>query len=254
MDFNFYPFSSFEGSINMALDKNLLEISKKKSSINLRFYLWSFPTISLGRSQIAKDIIDFGFCKKNGIKVVKRPTGGRALLHNKEITFCITGPLDGKKFPKNFQENYNLISMIILMGLKKLRIPAEIKEKEIYKTSPKAPIPCFSEPAPGEIMVNGKKIVGTAMLVEEENFLVHGSILIDFDEKIQRGCFLKKEEFFVSKLINFLKPLPSWREIINAFLNSFEEKLKIKFKKKQLGKKILQKAEMESFKYKILNS
>ncbi len=238
----------------MALDKNLLEISKEKSSINLRFYLWSFPTISIGRSQIAKDIIDFGFCKKYGLKIVKRPTGGRALLHNQEITFCITGPLEGKKFPKNFQENYKLISKIILEALKKLGIPAEIKGKEVYKTSPKNPIPCFSEPAPGEIMVMGKKIVGTAMLVEEENFLIHGSILIDFDDKIQRGCFLKKEEFSVSKLINFLNPLPSWKEILNVFLNSFEENLKIKFKKKEFSKEILQKAKMESFKYKISNS
>lgn len=253
MNFFYYPFVINPGSLNMSIDKNLLEDSKKRNSVNLRFYLWASPTISFGKNQRAEEIINFEECKKHNIDLVKRPTGGRALLHHKELTYCLTGPLDGKIFPKNFQDNYKLISKGLLKAFEFLKVPAEIKKQNFsYSTSPLNPLPCFAEPAPGEIVVNNKKIVGSAMLIEEEFFLIHGSIIIDFNDKIQKKCFKNSEKLLCSKLIGFINPLPVWYLFLQYFKRGFEETFGKKFKKRNFSKKFLRKAIFESSNYKIL--
>lgn len=253
MDFFYYPFLISTGSLNMSIDKNLLEYSKIRNCVNLRFYLWSSPTISFGKNQKPEEVVNFNECKKYKIDLVKRPTGGRALLHFKELTYAISGPLDGKTFPKNFQENYKKISKGILKAFEFLKIPVEIKKQNSpYSTSPLNPLPCFVEPAPGEIVVNNKKIVGSAMLIEEEFFLIHGSIIIDFDEKIQKKCFKAGEKFLASKLIDFLNPLPVWYLFLQYFKRGFEKTLGKNFTKRNFSKKFLKKAIFESSNYKIL--
>ncbi len=254
MDFYYYPFLANSGSLNMSIDKNLFEESKLYNCINLRFYIWSPPAVSFGKNQKEEEVLNFDECSKNNIDLVKRPTGGRALFHHKELTYFLSGPLDGKIFPKNFQENYNLISNCLLRGLYLLKIPAEIKkQKEIYKTSPLNPTPCFSEPAPGEIVIEEKKVVGSAMLVEEEFFLIHGSIIIDFDLNINKQIFKKNENFSVAKISSFLNPLPSWAFILKSFKKGFEDVLGKKFIKKNFKKNFMKKALKESYNYKILN-
>lgn len=253
MKFYYFPFLANPGALNMSIDRNLFEESKKNGSVHLRFYIWSPPAISFGRNQKLEGVVNLKECKKNNVELVKRPTGGRALLHHKELTFFLSGPLDEKIFPKNFQENYNFISLALLKGLKNLKIPAEIKKSERpYKTSPLSPLPCFSEPAPGEIVVEGKKIIGSAMAVEEEFFLIHGSIIIDFDEKLQKKCFLESNNFSVSKIVDFLNPLPSWNILLKSFKRGFEEILKIKLKKRGFSKNFIEKASAETSSYKII--
>lgn len=254
MKFYYYPFLAGSGALNMSMDKNLFEESKKNGSVLLRFYIWSPPAISFGKNQKLEGVINFEECKKNKVELVRRPTGGRALLHHKELTFFLSGPLDGKIFPKIFQENYNFISLALLKTLHKLKIPAEIKKGEKpYQTSPLSPLPCFSEPAPGEIVVEGKKIIGSAMAVEEEFFLVHGSIILNFDEKLQKKCFLEKNYFSVSKIIDFKNPLPSWQFLLKSFKAGFEEILGKKFIKKNFSKNLINKASFEAEDYKIPN-
>lgn len=253
MNFFYYPFLINTGSLNMSIDKNLLEDSKKRNSVNLRFYLWSSPTISFGKNQRAEEIVEFEECKKHNIDLVKRPTGGRALLHHKELTYCFTGPLDGKVFPKNFQENYKLISKGLLKALEFFKIPAEIKKQNThYRTSPLNSLPCFVEAAPGEIVVDNKKIVGSAMLIEEDFFLIHGSIIFNFDEKLQKKCFKNSEKLLFSKLEDFLNPMPVWYLFLKYFKRGFEETFGKKFTKKNFSKKFIKKAIFESSNYKIL--
>lgn len=253
MKFYFFPFLATSGSLNMSLDKNLFQDSKKNFCSNFRFYIWSPPAVSLGKNQRPDEIVHFEECLRNKIDLVKRPTGGRALLHHKELTYFLSGPLDGKIFPKNFQETYRKISQALLEGLNHLKIPAEINDqKSPYKTSPSNPLPCFSEPAPGEITVEGKKIIGSAMLVEEEFFLIHGSIMIDFDEKLQKLLFKKNEFFNAATLSSYLKPLPHWKNILISFKKGFEDFFKIKFINKPFKRNLLKKSLEESFYYKIL--
>lgn len=254
MNFFLYQFFVMPGSINMAIDKFLFEETKKNGSINLRFYLWSKPTISIGKNQKLEEAVNIEFCKEKEIDVVRRPTGGRALLHHKEITYFISGKMDGKNFPKKIQENYIFISEIIKDGLNKLKIPAEIKKEKTYVISPRENFPCFYAPSSGEIVANGKKIAGSAMHVENDSFLLHGSILIDFEEGLQENCFKFKEKFFVSKMVDFLDPLPTWKRIIDCFKDSFEEKLKIEFKKKNFGKKIIREAKKYSGFFELLKN
>lgn len=253
MYFFYYPLLINTGFLNMSIDKNLLEYSRKRYCVNLRFYLWSSPTISFGKNQRAEEIVNFEECKKHKIDLVKRPTGGRALLHYKELTYCLSGPLDGRIFPKNFQDNYKLISKGLLKALEFLKIPAEIKKQNThYSISPLNSLPCFVEAAPGEIVVDNKKIVGSAMLIEEEFFLIHGSIIFDFDEKIQKVCFKKGGKFLASRLIDFLDPLPVWHLFLQYFKRGFEETFGKKFTKRNFSKKFLKKAIFESSNYKIL--
>ena len=255
MDFFYYPFLANSGFLNMSIDKNLFEETKKYNCVLLRFYLWFPPAVSFGKNQKVEEIVNIKECEKNKIDLVRRPTGGRALFHQKELTYFLSGPLDGKIFPKNFQDNYNLISNCLLKGFELLKIPVEIKKsKEKYKTSPLNPIPCFSEPAPGEITFEEKKIVGSAMLVEEEFFLIHGSIIIDFDENLNKKIFKKNENFCVAKLSSILNPLPPWHFILRCFKNGFENFLNKKFSVRNLSKNIIEKSISQSSNYKILKA
>lgn len=252
MNFYYYPFIAESGALNMSIDWHLFEISKRNNCANLRFYIWSPPSISFGKNQNPENIVNFKECQKYKIDLVKRPTGGRALLHHKELTYFLSAPLDGKVFPKNFQKNYNLISECLLKGLYYLKIPAEIKkQKSPYKTSPLSSLPCFSEPAPGEIVINDKKIIGSAMFAEEEFFLIHGSIILNFDENIQRKIFINKQKFFISGISDFQRPLPSWEKILKCFKKGFEDILSIKFFKNNFSNDFLIKAKFSSSDYKI---
>lgn len=252
MKFFYYPFIAESGALNMSIDWNLFETSKKNNCANLRFYIWSPPAISFGKNQKPETLVNSKECQNNKIDLVKRPTGGRALLHHKELTYFLSAPLDGKIFPKNFQENYNLISECLLKGLYYLKIPAEIKkQKSPYKTSPLSPLPCFFEPAPGEIIINDKKIIGSAMFVEEESFLIHGSIILDFEENLQKKVFINEQKFCVSGISEFLKPLPSWDKILKCFKKGFEDILSIKFLKNNFSNEFLIEARFSSSNYKI---
>ena len=206
----------------MALDAWLLRRTLEGGGPNLRFYLWTRPTLSLGRSQDAQMVVDFPFCDARGIDVVRRPTGGRAVLHHLELTYAATGLFGRDGFPKGVQETYRAICEALCAGLSRLGVGASPwGGGHAPLPSPKSPLPCFANPAPGEIVLHGKKMIGSAMAVDGAGFLQHGSILIAVDEPLQRGAQKEKAFYPVASMADALRPLPAWAVILQTLEQGF---------------------------------
>jgi lipoate-protein ligase A len=114
-----------------------------------------------------------------GIDVVRRPTGGRALLHHREITYSVTAPTRGG----SLRETYAAINAILLGALRRLGVPATIAERSGRPLAPDGAA-CFAEPNEGELVVDGRKLVGSAQRRDEHALLQHGSILLGDDQGI----------------------------------------------------------------------
>jgi len=154
----------------------------------LRLYRWTPPALSLGFSQ-PFEAADAAFCSAHGVDVVRRPTGGRAVLHHLELTYAVLAPLGAGPFTHDLQAAYAAICRALVAGLGALGVPAELSgrpEGELVK--PTQAIPCFVGPAAGEVVADGRKLVGSAMRRVGDSILQHGSILEGWDGALQAGC------------------------------------------------------------------
>lgn len=166
------------GVANMALDEALMERAGASGEWIFRVYGWSEPTVSFGRNQAAARHYDPALIERRGFGVVRRPTGGRAILHLREITYSVAGPVDGAG---DLHESYRLINRLLVTGLSSLGIPVGMAESRVEAMQP-GPIPCFDHPSSGELVSGGRKLVGSAQWRSEQALLQHGSILIDDDQ------------------------------------------------------------------------
>lgn len=169
---------SLPGVGNMALDEALLERARRTRETVLRVYTWSAPTLSLGRNQTARGAFDPDRARALGVDIVRRLTGGRALLHHREVTYSVTAALG---HGDSLRAWYGGINAILLRALRSLGVPAALAPRS-GRMPPPASAPCFELPAEGEIMVNGQKLVGSALVREDGALLQHGSILLDDDQ------------------------------------------------------------------------
>jgi lipoate-protein ligase A len=170
------------GSWNMAVDEHLFRLAGEAPRTFLRFYRWERPTASLGYSQDASRVVDVEFCRSHGIDIVRRMTGGKLVLHDREVTYSLASA-DTGVFTDTLRESYRLVSRALLAGLSRMGISARLAE-----TSPPAYIrgtmPCFAFPARDEIEIDGRKIVGSAQKRTGPLFLQHGSIPLEKDEDL----------------------------------------------------------------------
>lgn len=166
----------------MALDEALLARARRTGECVLRVYGWSSPTLSLGRNQTARGVFDGPEAAAFGVSVVRRLTGGRALLHHREVTYSVTAPIAPGA---SLREWYDAINAILLRALATLGVPARLAERSGRLPAPGSE-PCFERPAPGEVVLNGRKLVGSALVRDGNAFLQHGSILIDDDQSLVR--------------------------------------------------------------------
>lgn len=168
------------GSENMARDCGLMDRARATGEAVFSIYGWEAPTLSLGRNQAARGMYDRSEMEKRGIAVVRRPTGGRALLHHREITYSVAAPV---RQDESLAESYREINRMLIRGLGYLGI--EVRESAgVPQHAPPGTDPCFSMPAAGELVTDAGKLVGSAQIREEGAFLQHGSILIDDDQAI----------------------------------------------------------------------
>ena len=170
------------GSWNMAVDERLFVLAESSSRTFLRFYRWTRPTASLGYSQEVSRVIDVGFCRAHGIDIVRRMTGGKLVLHDREVTYALASA-DAGIFTDTLRDSYRLISRALLKGLERMGVSARLAE-----TSPpayiKGTMPCFAFPARDEIEIEGRKIIGSAQKRTGPLFLQHGSIPLEKDEAL----------------------------------------------------------------------
>ena len=172
---------------NMALDEALLEWhSKGEIPPTIRFYGWNPPTLSIGYFQKAEKEINFDKVKELGLGFVRRPTGGRGVLHDEELTYSVIVSEEYPNMPKTVTEAYRVISEGLLEGFRSLgleayfAIPRSEEEKNSLK-NPRSSV-CFDAPSWYELVVEGRKIAGSAQTRQKGVILQHGSILLEIDE------------------------------------------------------------------------
>lgn len=234
MDFRFIDSGFNEPFLNMAIDEALL--TSKKPVV--RFYRWRPSTLSIGYFQSIKEI-NLQRIKELHLGFVRRPTGGKAVFHDNELTYSFI--INESKLPKDLTESYRIISNSILIGLKKIGLNAKM-EKKIDRNA-KSSV-CFNQPSYYEITVNKKKLVGSAQTRKANKILQHGSILIDAD--IEKMCSLFKEysQLLVNKTkkrVTSINTEISYKidyDALSKLLKSgFEENFKARLVKSNLTKK-----------------
>jgi lipoate-protein ligase A len=170
------------GSWNMAVDEFLFRQAETSPRTFLRFYQWERPTASLGYSQDASKVVDAAFCAARGIDIVRRMTGGKLVLHDREVTYSLASS-DSETFTDTLRDSYRLISLALLKGLAIMGLSARLAEAPPTSYI-KGTMPCFAFPASDEIEIGGKKIIGSAQKRNGSLFLQHGSIPLEKDESL----------------------------------------------------------------------
>jgi lipoate-protein ligase A len=167
------------GAWNMAVDEVLLDgVAAGSAPPTLRFYEWAPPCLSLGYFQ-PFDVVDVPGCRSLGVEVVRRPTGGRAILHDRELTYSVALPLrllgdDGGVLP-----SYHRLSLALERGLHRLGVPVVLAPQTAPQPGPDHGPVCFDRPSAHEILLDGRKLVGSAQVRRARAILQHGSILIE---------------------------------------------------------------------------
>jgi lipoate-protein ligase A len=162
----------------MARDTALQARAAETSETVFSVYSWARPTLSFGRHQPANGLYDVERIRAAGLDVVRRPTGGRAILHNREITYSVTAPIDGAE---PLRQAYSRINRILLDGLTRLGVVAEVAASGERAPAPSIR-PCFEAPGEGELVADGAKLVGSAQWRDGGALLQHGSILVENDQ------------------------------------------------------------------------
>jgi lipoyl(octanoyl) transferase len=174
------------GALNMAVDHALARAVEEAPSTDtaiLRLYRWSCPTISFGRNEPALGRFDVDGAKRAGVDFVRRPTGGRAVLHDDELTYTVVLPVDAFG---GLRRSYRIVNEALVAGLARLDVPAALASPGGQALPPDAG-PCFREPAAGEVVarpagtVNGAapaphKLAGSAQLRIGRTLLQHGAL------------------------------------------------------------------------------
>ncbi|MDQ0975933.1 lipoate-protein ligase A [Neobacillus niacini] len=174
-------------SFNMALDEALLDWhSEGKFPPVIRFYGWDPATLSIGYFQKVEKEIDLEAVKAHELGFVRRPTGGRGVLHEHELTYSVIVSEDHPEMPTTVTEAYRVISEGILKGFHQLgleayfAVPRTDEERSALK-NPRSAV-CFDAPSWYELVVEGRKVAGSAQTRQKGVILQHGSILLDLDE------------------------------------------------------------------------
>jgi lipoate-protein ligase A len=173
-----------DGYTNMAVDEAMmLAVQEGHAPATLRIYGWRPACLSIGTFQSVNGDIDAVACAGRGIDWVRRPTGGRAILHDREVTYSVAARQDDERIAGDVMQSYRRISEGLLAGMRLLGVKADLAPSAIPREQPGAPKPaaCFAAPSQHEIMVNGRKVIGSAQRRQGNVLLQHGSILLDLD-------------------------------------------------------------------------
>ena len=228
------------GSFNMALDEALLTSTSKKSTMPaLRLYSWNPPTLSLGYAQSINEV-DMNTLARFGWDLVRRPTGGRAILHTDELTYSITAPLDDPVAQGTLLESYQRISAALLLALSYLDIPADAnKVYDVAQGNDKEPV-CFEVPSNFEITVTGKKLIGSAQARKNGGVLQHGSLplygdltritqVLNYPNEQKRDAGINRLLAHAGTILSLTGKNITLGDAQNAFIAAFAEELDLDF-------------------------
>ena len=160
------------GSWNMAVDEVLMESVRLRGAPTLRLYAWDPPTLSFGRNQPARGLYPRDELQAAGVDIVRRQTGGRAVLHDQELTYSVAAP---DRLLGSAKSAYRAINEVFVGALRALGVGASVHPTSEF-TPPLSTAPCFAEPAAGEVVAGGRKLVGSAQVQRDGVLLQHGSV------------------------------------------------------------------------------
>ena len=208
----YIPYEVFDGQKNMDTDAELLEksTSAKETDAIFRLYGWNPPCISLGRNQ-DDGFLDKDFLKKNNIDVVRRLTGGRALLHDNEITYSFICPVEYLKNGQHIVSSYKEISQILIDKFKNLGIELDFGTSKPVKTGFDY---CMLISTGADLCYQNKKLIGSAQCRKNGYILQHGSILYDYDRELLEKIFGEKVDSDEITTIKEINPEISKEDII----------------------------------------
>ncbi|HKK26631.1 MAG TPA: biotin/lipoate A/B protein ligase family protein [Gemmatimonadota bacterium] len=174
----------------MAVDEALMDAARE-GRVVLRLYRWDPPCLSFGRNQRAEGLYDLEAARREGIDLVRRPTGGRAVFHHRELTYSVAAPAE---LWGGLRRSYRRINRALLLGVR--RLGASVREAE--RSGERAPGPgtraCFRDPLPGEITAAGRKLIGSAQWRDRGALLQHGSLILHDDQEVAERLRLGPEE------------------------------------------------------------
>jgi lipoate-protein ligase A len=228
---------TIDGRSNMAIDAALLEevVASSIPQTIVRFYGWCKPTVSLGRNQRLDRAVDMAYCTANGIDIVHRPTGGRAVLHDDELTYAVVSN-DPSYFGNTIYGNYKAVSEALCRGYNGLGVPAMLAPdtKKLADLPNGQDLPCFISPSRYELTVGGRKIVGSAQRRVRNAFLQHGSMPITCNPevlakatRVEDPTLLEQE---MAGMVEFLAERPTIEQLTGAFIRAFQQSFSIEFR------------------------
>lgn len=215
------------GTQNMAEDERLLNLAvenKLKEPI-LRLYGWHPACVSLGRNQ-TDESINKDFCKENGIDIVRRLTGGRALLHDKELTYSFICPTSFLNCSNSVILSYKEISGALIEGLKLLDVDLSFPNDK----KPNAKFDyCMSISTGADLSYQNKKLIGSAQYRKQGYILQHGSVLLDYDALKIETIFNEKVDKNSITSLKEINPKIELKELSSAIIEGFEKYFNLKF-------------------------
>src|SRR5262245_50554921 len=227
-----------DGFTNMAIDEAILEMHDPTGGLpTLRFYTWSPTALSLGYGQPIGPDFDLTQCTALGIDVVRRPTGGRAVLHDHEITYSLVLSGDDPRASSGVLAAYLTISQAMIRGLSYLGITAELLPLRRAKLLPsdRTSAVCFATPSSYEVAVRGRKIIGSAQRRAHGVIMQHGSIPLSLDRDKMRAVFgqsslgcqtAQEEQEYYSRMISLQEAggrVYSNSEVVAALMQGMAE-------------------------------
>jgi lipoate-protein ligase A len=230
------------GPWNMAVDEAILEaIGRNETQPTLRLYAWEPACLSLGYAQPISDV-DAVQLEAHGWDIVRRATGGRAILHTDELTYSVTGSQEEPRLAGGVLESYRRLSWALLDALQKLGIPAEaLPQPQISGSNgrPKEPV-CFEVPSNYEITIHGKKLVGSAQARKKDGVLQHGTLplygdltritqVLAFPDEEKRRTVADRLLARATNIETAIQRYVSWEEAADAFVTAFSETLNLHF-------------------------
>ncbi len=229
----------------MAVDEAILEyVGRGESRPTLRLFAWEPACLSLGSAQPFIDI-DLSRLHARGWDMVRRPTGGRAILHTDELTYSVITAPDEGLTAGSVLESYSRIAIALLQAVGSLGLQPEMKEANSAEHDNVNPV-CFEVPSASEITVGGKKLIGSAQARRKEGVLQHGSLPLAGDLRRITDALVFQDESArqeaaerllarATTVETVLGRVVSWDEAARAFIDGFESELGISFERAHLS-------------------
>jgi len=218
-----------DAAYNMALDESIARFVRLgESPPTLRLYAWVAPSVSIGAFQRLSDV-DTAYCAAHTIPIVRRPTGGRGILHGDELTYSFCARSEGL-FSHGLLDTYRRISSALQSALEMMGLPATMKrERETGRNLARSPL-CFQSTSYGEVSFNARKLAGSAQKRWKDGFLQQGSIPYTIDYAGLAAVFIQKGYGIPGN--ESAKHMAGLRELIPGFEHrTFMDRLIVSFEK-----------------------